>query len=115
MVRPCRVRKRGVPLRVDDRRVFAASNAIAVDASSVRVDDPVVWTTERCVPLGVHLPAQPVRCNGWLDGGYYCLAQWLRQINRCEETRRVQVVLSGLVDYSDLLVLRGLAVGKNLI
>ena len=50
---PVRVRKRGVPLRVDHRRVSVASDAIALVASSVRIDDPIVWATQRCVPLGL--------------------------------------------------------------
>lgn len=33
-----------------------ASDAIALDASSVWIDGPIVWATQRCVPLGLRRP-----------------------------------------------------------
>ena len=50
-----------------------------------------------------------------LNGGCHSLAQRLWKVNLGEESRRVQVVFSGLVNDPDLLMLGGLAVGKYLI
>lgn len=60
-------------------------------------------------------PQRKRRAPTLLDGSLYGSAKWLWKLNGREEVLWVQIVFARLVDNANLLVLRGLRIGKNLI
>ena len=50
-----------------------------------------------------------------LDGSQHCLAHWLTELDRGKVCCRIQVVISGLIDYAELPMPRGIGIRKHLI
>jgi hypothetical protein len=55
------------------------------------------------------------RLHAVLDGGENRPTKPLREFDGCEIARRVEIVLTGLVDHAELIMLGGLAVGQDAI